>query len=415
MEQKSSTTSGNLLKNEGINSNVDGFSDVSEYSNYLHLVFSVILLVYIPIIIVSSSFVVSAVILLIQLHKPHHIILLAISLADIAIAVVCIPIQVITTMENIEISNDTRLILGRVQSSIDTTSLLFLTFLGLDTFFQIKYPHSYKRYNSTKKSIVLMIVIAVIEFCIEFAYFGINMYLGELEYNKTPIKYLLLYFHQVEYLILFSLCCIFGVAVRWISWKTLQERNERITMMLLMMYVIFYIPTVVYLIRYDYMGSEESMNLQSFASVSRYLSSVTNGFFIYLSRPLYTKAFRYFIKTNPIHWKNVKRLYGPKYSIYQRPKISTISDYSDDDDNPDGEVNVTASLLINESLTPKNVENLPGSRKLSNDSRVSRRSDETDSVRNENKVTPKLVYKHQNKDGQLSSDDIPLSLKLSPK
>ena len=116
---------------------------------YLHYVLLSILTLYIPIILFSSSLVISAVIFLKKLHHTQNYIILSISLMDVFIALVIIPDHLLLEIPQIrEAAESNPLlfhILMRLMVSVNLIYIQFLALLGFDTFLQVKYPIPYWR------------------------------------------------------------------------------------------------------------------------------------------------------------------------------------------------------------------------------------------------------------------------------
>lgn len=316
--------------------------DFPPYNKYLHWVFMSVLAAYIPLIIVSSTFVIMTVTYLQELRTTHNIILASISISDLVVAIVVIPIHLLSgiphTRKIIKSNPLLNIFLATLVDNINITVLSLLTLLGIETLFKIKYPIKYRRHQSYNKARALILTITVLQLVIGFVFFGIK---ARDNFKASSMMNTLLnweiLFYQVTYTSMLLICFINGVWVRLISFKIAKGLTERLTTVILMFYILFYSPTIRLLFWYREMDDSTLECWKHLSRVSRYLSSATNGIFISLSRPVYKKAFKYFIKTNPRHWNKIQKVFTAEtkrktMKFIRQHFVFTASIYNVDED-----------------------------------------------------------------------------------
>lgn len=283
-----------------------------------------------PFIILPSVFVISAVILLNKLKTPHNYILLAISSSDLLIAVFNIPmyvaVEAMDITDTLVLSHELCQVFHMIARTIDIMTLVYLSLLATDTFFQLFSPLKYRIYISLKRAITCIITLAVFHSSITTVFTIIRIQKKALDcpmkYNqkKLPevteayIAYLGITtgFHM-------ALCFIFGIYTRYKRGKLVEKHStDRLTVWLTMAYIILYIPTIVMLIKYDKMDASSRHIWHVVARFIRYLSSITNGICVYSFRPIYRYAFNYFIRTNPKNWNKLPNSFSRHMNIRKK-------------------------------------------------------------------------------------------------
>lgn len=290
-------------------------SETSTVNNIL----LVILVAYIPFITLSSILVIATVSLISRLHNPHNVLLMAIATLDLLTAWFTIPVYVFlnikATREVIFCYGRTTLILLMSSNTQELLNLCMLTLLCLDTFLQIKFPIKYKLHMTIKATIACMTAIAVpiVTVTSIFSHFKLSTKPKSEKQDQIDSAYL--QYMKAAFILLLSLCMISGAYARCYN-KTRNLRNSnnsKIVIWLLMAFVVFYIPSGIFMLIYEYrltnMDKQMALMLQHVSRAMRYLTSLTNGIFIYFSRPIYKFSFKYFLKNRPSKWNKVEKIF----------------------------------------------------------------------------------------------------------
>lgn len=318
-----------------VNSSNKSTIDYPGYNIYLHYTLLCIFALYIPIILFSSSLVVSAVIFLKKLHHTQNYIILSISLMDVIIALAVIPGHLLFYIpQSREVLVSSMLLPQFLMRFIFLVNLIYLQFLGLlglDTFLQVKYPITYWKHNSRKKAIVAVVGILMINISTFSIVTGIQA--NELS-NPQKADELNASFRGVVAAIWCSsvvVLFLIAICVACFRWNRLFGAAERGTIFFLMAYFVFFCPTLITESTSLTKGQNKELWL-IIGRMTRHLASVTNGLVIYLSRPIYKMAFQYFIRKSPLQWKQIGKYISARKTNPAAP--ITVSKKTDDIKEP---------------------------------------------------------------------------------
>ena len=292
-------------------------TDVDDDFRYVYVT---TLLIYIPIIIVSSVLVISTVLFKPKLNIPHNYIILCLSLVDLCLALVLMPFNILRmiTFSNCVMLRTSALCFAYdfLAIWIQWSQFFMIYYLNVDTFIMVKFPVIHKQ----KMRKMYVFYISFVTISVQ----GLFVFLLMFFEGKDHCTDYTLPWH-VQLLIglmafLFVSALIAGVLAAVIVKQTQgQWKSTALLNILLVSFLVTFLPSETYL----RLSQEPSILVYETLRLVRYLQPVTNGTIIALIRPSFKDAFLILLRTNPLQWKDkLKSCEGSVKKISYAPKVN---------------------------------------------------------------------------------------------